>query len=144
MGKEKEEANAAEAKRAQAQECYRRGVQRSLIFTDASTVEEVDGAASALREAMVGNLDQHARKKRWCSRSKMWWNLELHDLRKQLGKAGATEGPVGMSRIQEARREVWRAIRKAKKECWNQFLQTAEGVDVWTATGYTPRIDEAG
>jgi len=90
MGKEKEEANAAEAKWAQAQECYRRGIWRSLILTDASTVEEVDGAALALREAMVGNLDQHARKKRWCSRSKMWWNLELRDLRKQLGKSGAT------------------------------------------------------
>ena len=56
-GKEEEEANAAAAKRAQAQECYRRGTWFSPMLSDTSTVEEVEGVASALREAMVGALD---------------------------------------------------------------------------------------
>ena len=51
----------------------------------------------------------------------------------------------GISRVQAARRELRRAIRKAKKDCWNCFLREAEGKDVWTAAGYTePRIDKAG
>jgi len=100
---EEEEANAAAAKWAQAQECYHRGASGSTILTDASTVEDVDDAAAALREAMVGTLDQHARKKRWRSWSKRWWNPELQDLRKKLGKARHNWRPQGMSRIQEAR-----------------------------------------
>ena len=104
----------------------------------------MDDAVAALREAMVGTLDQHARKKRWCSRSKMWWNPELRDLRKALGKARRGRRVAGISRAQDARRELRRTIRKAKKECWNRFLREAEGRDVWTATGYTePRIDKA-
>jgi len=62
--------------------------------------------APALQEAMVGTLDRHARKKRWCSRSKRWWTPELKDLRKALGKAIRNRRPNGMSRVQEARREL--------------------------------------
>jgi len=32
-----------------------------------------------------------------------------------------------------------RAIRQAKRECWNRFLQEAKGREVWAATGYTCR-----
>ena len=65
--------------------------------------------------------------------------------KKEAGEGAAQPEAQGMSRIQEARRELRRAIRKAKWECWNRFLQTAEEADVWTAAGYTePRIDKAG
>jgi len=50
-----------------------------------------------------------------------------------------------MSRVQKARRELRRAIRKAKRNCWNHFLQESSRKEVWTAAGYTkPRIDKAG
>jgi len=84
---DEEEANAATAKRAQAQECYRRVVGASAVLADDSTLEEVDTAVVMLREAMVGTIDQHAWPKQWCSRSKRWWNSELKDLRKALGRA---------------------------------------------------------
>ena len=73
-GKEdEEEANAAAAKWAQAQECYQRGVGASVVLAEDTTLEEVDAVAAVmLREAMVGTLDQHARPKWWCSRSKRW------------------------------------------------------------------------
>ena len=143
--KEEKEAEAARGKRIQAQECYRRGVQDSPLLGDGSTVEEVDIAAAVLRKAMVGTLDQHARKKRWCSRSKRWWTPELRDLRKTLGKARRGWRVAGISRVQAARRELRRAIRTAKRDCWNRFLQEGKGDDVWTAAGYTqPRISRAG
>jgi len=41
------------------------------------------------RGAIESTLDQHAGRKRWCSRSKPWWNLELQKLRRELG---TTEG----------------------------------------------------
>jgi len=144
-GKEEEEAKAAGEARARAQECYRRGVQDTPVLGDGSTVAEIDIAAAALRAAIVETLDQHARKKRWCSRSKRWWTPELRDVRKALGRARRKRRVAGMSRVQEARRSLRRAIRKAKKECWNRFLTEAEGKEVWTAAGYTqPRIDKEG
>jgi hypothetical protein len=45
----------------------------------------------------------------------------------------------------EAKRNQRREIRRAKKKCWNSFLQNAEGKEVWTAASYTaPRLDKSG
>ena len=88
-------------------------------------------------------LDKFARKKRNCARSKRWWTTDLAKLRKELGRE--RRRPAGIGRVQQARRNLRRAIRRAKKECWNRFLQEAKGTDVWSATRYTtPRIDKAG
>jgi len=84
-------------------------------------------AAGPLREAMAVTLDAHARKKRWCSRSKPWWCEDLRELRKELGRARWKWRVAGISRVKAARREFWRAIRRAKRDCWNQFLQEADG-----------------
>jgi hypothetical protein len=45
---------------------------------------------------------------------------------------------------QHVRRELRRIIRKAKRDCWQAFLQDAQGEQVWQALGYTnPRTDAA-
>jgi len=119
-------------------------VKRSPILTDKSTEEEVVRAAGKIRETITATLDQHARK-RWCSRSKPWWNPNLKELRKELGRARRKWRVAGISRVQAGRREFRRAIRKAKRDCWNRFLQEADGNKVWTAARYTtPRIDKTG
>jgi len=82
---------------------------------------------------MTATLDEHARKKHWCSRSKPWWCEELKELRKDLGRARRKWRVAGISRVKVARREFQRAIRKAKRDCWNRFLQEADGIKVWTA-----------
>jgi len=52
---------------------------------------------------------------------------------------------AGIPRVKAARRELRRAIRQAKRDCWNRFLQEADGNKVWTVAGYTiPRIDKMG
>ena len=145
-GKSGEAREAAERKRAEAREVYLRAGSRTPLLNDDSTVEEVDTAAAGLKEAMTGTLDELARKKRWCSRSKRWWSEDVKQLRHELGRARREfrHRPAGISRFKEARRNFWRAIRRAKRECWNRFLQEGKGNDVWTATWYmTPRIDKA-
>ena len=69
-GKEGEKREAAVGKSAQAQECFQRGCRDSPTLDSDSAQDEVDRAAAMLREAMVGTVDDHARLKRWCSRSK--------------------------------------------------------------------------
>jgi len=142
---EEEEKKKAEGRRAKARECYLAGVGRTPILSDESTKEQVTEAAGSLRESMTMTRDEHARKKRWCSRSKPWWCEELKELRKDLGRARRKWRVAGMSWVKAARREFRRPIRKAKRDCWNRFLQEADGNKVWTAVAYTtPRIDKAG
>jgi len=140
-----EEKEKAQERRRRARECYIGMAGQTPILTDDSIQEEVVKAAGVLREAMTATLDQHAKKKRWCSRSKPWWNPDLKELRKELGMARRKWRVAGISRVQAARREFQRAIRKAKRDCWNRFLQEADGNKVWTAARYTsPRIDKTG
>src|SRR5258706_406194 len=103
----------------------------SSTLDDTCSGDQVDDEAAALRTAMTATLNEHARQRRWCSRSKRWWTDELRDLRTTLGRAKRMRN---WARIRSARRDLRRAIRKAKKSCWNSFLQDAEGNDVWTAT----------
>jgi len=142
---EEKEKKKAEERRAKARESYLAGVGRTPILSDESTKEQVTEAAGSLREVMTATLDEHARKKRWCSRLKPWWCEELKELRKDLGRARRKWRVAGISRVKAARREFRRAIRKAKRDCWNRFLQEADGNKVWTAAAYTtPRIDKTG
>ena len=39
--------------------------------------------------------------------------------------------------IRKAERTLRRAIRRARRECWVEFLNRAEGEDVWAVTRYT-------
>jgi len=146
-GKTGEAREAAERKRAEVREVYLRAASRIPYLNKDSTVEEVDKAAAGLKEAMIGTLDQLARKKRWCSRSKCWWSEDVKQLRHELGRARREfrHRPAGISRVKEARHNFRKAIQRAKRECWNWFLQEGKGNDVWTATRYmTPRIGKAG
>ena len=77
-------------------------------------------------------------------RSKRWWNDEIAELRRELGKARpkARDHRTGATRA--VRRELRRAIRRAKKACWNSFLENATSEDMWTAARYTtPRPDDS-
>jgi len=69
----------------------------------------------------------------------------MRELRKELGRARRKWRVAGISRVKAARQEFRRAIRKAKRDCWNRFLQEVDGNKVWTAARYTtPRIDKTG
>ena len=142
-GKNGSDTKAVEEMRAKVQAFFQRGVGETPILMDVSTTWEVDMAAAALREVMMATLDNFAKKKRSCARSKRWWTEDLAKLRRELGRK--RRRPAGIGRAWEGRHNMRRAIRKAKPDCWNRFLQEAKGNDVWTPAGYTsPRIDKAG
>jgi len=142
-GKSEEGQAAARGKRTAAQQCFLQVVGKTAVLDDTSMEEQVEAAAVALQEAMVGTLDEHARKKRWCSRSKLWWTEDIAVLRKEFGRE--RRRPAGIGQVQGARQDLRRALRKTKWEWWHRFLQEAEGSNVWTAASYTtPKIDKAG
>ena len=54
---------------------------------------------------MTATLNEHARHRRWCSRSKRWWNDELRDLRATLGRAKRTCAELGPNQKRAAQAE---------------------------------------
>jgi len=95
---------AAREKRAAAEQCFLRAVGKTAVLDDTSMEEQVEAAVMALREAMVGTLDEHARRKRWCSRSKPWWTEDIAALRKEFGRE--RRRPAGIGRVRGARRNL--------------------------------------
>ena len=58
--------------------------------------------------------------------SKRWWNGEVKQARKTLSAAKRRwKGYIrdGNQRLREARNQYYRVIRKAKRQCWQFFLQ---------------------
>ena len=77
-------------------------------------------------------------------RSKRWWNDEIAELRKVLGKARRADRSHRTGATKADRRDPRRAIRAAKKACWNGFLENARGEDEWTAVRYIhPKPDDS-
>jgi len=63
-GKGEEEQKAAPEKKVAAQQCFLRAGNGIAVLDDTSSAEQVEEAAVALREAIVGTLNNHARAKR--------------------------------------------------------------------------------
>jgi len=59
----------------------------------------IDREAAHIREAMEEALDEHAKKRRACARSKGWWSQEIADLRinedRRHAKGGNNRRPSG-------------------------------------------------
>jgi len=109
-----------------------------------ATEEGVTAEARWIRDTAANILDKFTKPRRMCMRSKRWWNQEITDLRKELGKARRADRDHRTGATRAARRSLRRAIRKAKKACWNNFLENASSEDVWTAVKYTsPRPDDS-
>jgi len=140
-GKAEEDRKEAEKKAEQARTTFAQ-LTRHILINDESTEGEIEEVAIALRSAMTETLERHAKQRRWCTRSKRWWTDELRDLRKILARVRRKRD---WEAAREAKRNQRREIRRAKKKCWNTFLQKAKGKEVWAAVRYTTtRLDKTG
>ena len=73
---------------------------------------EIDKEAANIRQAMEATLNEHAKKRRVCVRSKVWWAKEITELRKERGRA-VREIRRNPAAYGEAQRNLRRAIRRA-------------------------------
>jgi hypothetical protein len=113
-----------------------------------ATLAEIEAEAVWLSQTLCDVLTLHAKPKRVCARSRRWWTAEISEKRRILGSLKRmrrnNRASVTAQEIKEARRELRRIIRKAKRDCWQAFLQDAQGEQVWQALRYTnPRTDAA-
>ena len=75
--------------------------------------------------------------------SRRWWNKELSALKKHLNKLNnesyryraLADHPVHDAH-RNTRNEYSEAIKRAKMQHWQDFLETAQGSDIWMANRY--------
>jgi hypothetical protein len=139
MGEEEHEAAEAEWRK--------RAADRPLTSSQATPVE-IEAEAEWLSQTLCEVLTLHAKPKRVCARSRRWWTAEISEKRRILGSLKRmrrkNRASVPAQEIKEARRELRRIIRKAKRDCWHAFLQDAQGEQIWQALRYTnPRTNAA-
>jgi len=87
----------------------------------------VKGEARWIRDTAAGILDEFARPRRVCPTLQTLVDRfdEISELRKELGKARRADRSNRTKATEAARRDLRRAIRRAKKACWNTFLKNA-------------------
>ena len=75
--------------------------------------------------------------------SRCWWNGELSALKKQLNRLNnqsyrfraLTDHPIHVKH-REAHNKYSEAIKQAKSVHWQEFLDSAQGADIWMANRY--------
>jgi len=98
------------------------------------TEDKVEQEAAWCQEAMSSVLDAMAKKIRICARSKGWWNTDIRERRRTVGR----ERRRGWNSDQAARAkaELQKSIRQSKRTMWSNYLQNLRGAEVWNAARY--------
>jgi hypothetical protein len=108
-------------------------------LTDDDDREELEKKTELFEKATREMLDKHAKKIELCARSKRWWSEEIAQKRRDLGRVKRKwrQRKATRDEVKEAK-SIWqRAIREAKRKCWEDFLDSSVGMKVWMAVRYT-------
>lgn len=108
-----------------------------------STKEDLDKEVEWFESKLVRLLNNHAKVTRIMAYSKRWWNEEVAEARKTWGKnKRRLSGDENLKdELKQARNSYYRTIRKAKRLCWQKFLQGEEQQNhCWTALRYTKSL----
>ena len=118
-----------------------------------STVEDLDEEVEWFESELVKLLNNHAKLTRVTAYSKRWWNEEVAEARKvwAKNKKRLSESEAYREELKQARNQYYRTIRKAKRLCWQNFLQGSEPKPLshdqlpdqrrcWTALKYTKQL----
>jgi hypothetical protein len=114
-------------------------------LTDDCSLGDIENEANWLEAALTKVLDKHAKQVKLCARSKRWWGPQTVEARTVYSRAcrAYQAGEISEEDRREARRAYYTTIRRAKRECWEAFLQgTDEGSLLeqkrcWAALRYT-------
>ena len=97
-------------------------------LTPLSTKEDLDKEAQWFESKIAELLNNHAKITRVCAYSKQWWNEGVAEARRLWAKdKRKLSGDENRKQeLKQARNSYYRTIRKAKRLCWQNFLQGKE------------------
>ena len=89
------------------------------------TKQELDKEAEWFEKMLTELLNKHAKVTQITSYSKRWWNKEVSEARATWAKDKRRLGRDKSLKeeFKQARNQYFRTIKKAKRECWQKFLQ---------------------
>ncbi|ODM21086.1 hypothetical protein SI65_04139 [Aspergillus cristatus] len=111
-----------------AAETWRALSQAQAPLGDTCTREDIAQEAEWISEALTEVLNQHA-KPIWVTPfSKRWWTDPVREARRQYAGARRLwqQGCIEDEHHRTARQTYYKAIRQAKRECWEAFLQGSQ------------------
>ena len=112
-----------------------------------SQKEDLESEAIWIEESLTKILNQFAKPLRITAFSKRWWNSEIQEARSHYAKARRDFKLIcgDNTEVNRARNDYYITVRKAKRKCWQDFLQgvieddsiSLDNQRCWTALKYT-------
>ena len=130
----------------EAKQDWQTRAQSQPYLGDTCSAEDLAGEAIWIQETLTAVLNQHAKQLRVTPQSKRWWGPEIKEARRTYSHARQEWKGQGISTtaLREVRNSYYRAIRRAKRTCWETFLEGAtdqpslgDSARCWQALGYT-------
>jgi len=84
---------------------------------------------------MSSVLNSTAKKIRICARSKRWWNADIKERRKAVGREKRRR--QNSEETARPKAELQKSIRRSKSQMRSDYLQNLQGAEVWRAAQYT-------
>jgi len=98
------------------------------------TADEVEQEAAWCQEAMGNVLNATGKKIRICAKSKSWWNTDIRERRKAVGREKRRK--QNSEEAAKAKAELQKSIRQSKRKMWSKYLQNLGGAEVGRAAQY--------
>jgi len=97
------------------------------------TEDEMEQEAAWCQEAISSVLNTTAKKIRICARSKRWWNADIKERRKVVGREKRKRNSEEAARVKAKLRK---SSRQSTSKMWSESLQNLRGAEVWRAAQY--------
>ena len=113
--------------------------QLGILEDNTPTTALLDAAASELTDAITRAAIASIPTIKPGARAKPWWSEDLKSLRKAMmqRQRGISGDPDTKNLYLQARNTYFQAIKRAKWDYWNQFLENEDPKSIFKAMGYT-------
>ena len=105
------------------------------------SAEFLEFEAEKLQKLVINLVEKHISRKKLSENFKSWWSDELKILRKEMTKYRRKWKKYSDNQAEkeyhEARANYYYEIKKAKSNCWNNFLENASDKEIFKAFQYT-------
>ena len=105
------------------------------------SAESLKSEAEKLQKLVIKLVKKHIFRKKLSEEFKFWWSDELKILRKEMTKykrKWKKDSDIQTEReYHEARANYYYEIKKAKSNCWNNFLENVSEKEIFKAFQYT-------
>jgi endonuclease/exonuclease/phosphatase family metal-dependent hydrolase len=106
-------------------------------------VEDIEELAKAFSDLILSTATECIPRTKRSPHSKPWWKPELRTLRRSMARAWGTlhsiqdPAPGDKQAYLTARNTYFQAIKKAKRDHWNAFLENTDPKSIYKAMSYT-------